>query len=428
MGFCNLKIHTDYSFLEGVSKIDEYIQTAKKLNQNSIGITDTNLHAMYKFYNQCIKNDIKPILGLEVYIKGFVSDNVYAITLYAKNDLGYRSLIRLSNISRQKKYKNKNIVDIEDILKEKENIIIILGGINSEIYDVVAKKQFNIIDDLINKYIQNFNDFYFELICFDDNREYEKIIKKYNLKCVATNDTYYDEQFKHELQEVVSIIKGTKPYKNKNLYMKSLNEILDDLSDVDLDILNEAIENTEKISNICNVNIESNQNLLPKIDANLKEIVYENAFRKYPDLTEQIKNRIDYELNIIDQMGFNSYFLIVKDIVDYAKNNDILIGPGRGSASGSIISYILGITNVDPIKYNLIFERFLNPYRVGLPDIDLDIEAYKKDKLIQYVINKYGIDNVCNIVTFTKYTEKLVENDLRSFKKSLVKNLKIFNW
>lgn len=421
--FINLKLHTDYTLLEGVAKIENYVEKAKKLGVNSIGVSDKNLSSAMKLYNICKKENINLVLGLEVYIYGINLEGKYALNIYAIGDVGYKSLIKLANLS----YLKHDILDIKDILEAK-NVIILSGGINSEIYKLIEKLDLYNAKNTLLEY-QKIPNFYLELPCFSMPKKcvekYVEFAKELNVKLVATNDTYYLEKEDASLQKIVSAIRENttvKLVKNyytvQDLYFKTENEIRQNLNFIDEKIVNEAILNTEYISKLCTFNFAKRENNLPKLNLDisegqyLKNLVYSKLSEKYEKNYSIAKKRVDTELEVIDKMGFSAYFLIVYDIVNYAKNNNIMVGPGRGSAAGCIISYILGITSVDPIKYDLMFERFLNSGRKNMPDIDLDFETTKKDKVIQYVMNKYGKDYVANIITFSTMKEKQIKKDL----------------
>lgn len=422
--FINLKLHTDYTLLEGVGKIEKYVSKAKNVGQLSIAITDKNLYSAIKAYNLCKKEKLNFILGIELYIYGMNLSGKFAITAYAIGDLGYKQLVRLATLS----YSKKGILDILD-LQGLDDLVIISGGINSEIYQSIIDLDFYNAKNTLMEYLNKFKNFYLELPCFSMPKQclqkYVDYAKELNLELVATNDTYYVEKNEFILQKVVSAIRENKTintvknyYEPQDLYFKEEIEIRKNLNDIDPDIVDKAIENTKKISDLCIFNIKKRENNLPILDLPkkdteyLKDLVYKNLEKKYSDNYLEAKKRADYELDIIDKMGFSTYFIIVYDIVKFANKNDILVGPGRGSAAGCIVSYLIGITNVDPIKYDLMFERFLNSGRKSMPDIDLDFETAKKDMVIQYVMKKYGKDHVANIITFSTMKEKQLKKDL----------------
>lgn len=427
--YINLKLHTDYTLLEGVGRIEQYVNKAKELNCTAIGLTDKNLYSCMKMYNLCKSKGINLVLGLEVYIYGVNLEGKFALNLYAIGYNGYKSLVNLASLS----YSKKGVLEISDI-KKASDIIIIAGGINSEIYGLIENLDLYNAKNTIIEYKKLFKNFYLELPSFSMIKQcrdkYIEFSRELDVELVVTNDTYYLEKEDSYLQKIVSAIRentkinSVKNYYTPNdLYFKTEDEIRNDLKDVDIEILEKAINNTEYIASICNFKFDKIKNNLPTISLDisegeyLKKLVYEKLKEIYKNNYEIAKKRCDYELEIIDKMGFSSYFLIVYDIVRYAKENNILVGPGRGSAAGCIVSYLLGITRVDPIKYNLMFERFLNSGRTSMPDIDLDFETDKKDEVIQYVMDKYGIDHVSNIITFSTMKEKNLKKDLaRVFK------------
>lgn len=421
--FVNLKLHTDYSLLEGVAKVEDYIEKAKSTESKYLGLCDNNMYATMKMYNLCKKFGLEFVAGLDLYVYGLKKEGKYVITVYAKGEAGYKDLVNLSSLS----YTKKGVVDITDINKF-ENITILLGSINSELYEFISNLEYAEAKKLIEEYKKIFNKFYLELPCFSIPKNvllfYQELALEYDLEPVAVNDTYYVEKEDYKLQKIVSAIRDNininkvqRYYKQVDLYFKSEEEILKNLQGLKKDFVIKAINNTELIAKSSSLELKFSKVRLPKLNLKisekeyLKELVYSNLEKKYAANAEA-KKRLDYELEIIDKMGFNSYFIIVYDIVNFARKNDILIGPGRGSAAGSIVAYLLDITKVDPIKYELMFERFLNIARKNLPDIDLDFETDKKEKVVQYVMEKYGQEHVANIITFSTFKEKQLYKDL----------------
>ena len=379
MNYTPLYIKTDASLLESLIKIDELIKYAKINNIKSLAITDSTMYNVIYFYNKCLENKIKPIIGLEIEI----DSKIYI--LYSKNINGYKNLIKLSTLN------NKTINDINKYSKEN---IIILQNKEDEI--------------LFNKYFENIFIGYNNI----KNNIYENSI-------YINKTLYLEKKDKPYLKYLIAINKGTLVINIEDDNNYELN--------LDTSLLN---KNNYLITDLCNIKIEKENDLLPIYNNNsyetlktncikgLKKIFGENAPIKYIE-------RLKYELSIIKKMNFCDYFLVVEDYVKYAKENDILVGPGRGSAAGSLVSYLLNITEIDPLKYNLIFERFLNPERISMPDIDIDFEDTKKDEVINYCINKYGIKKVVPIITFGTMKSKQA---IRDTSKCLDVDLKVVDY
>ena len=427
MKYINLKLHSEYSLLEGVGSLKEYVERAKDFGQEVLGITDTSLFALVKFYNICIKNDIKPLLGYEVYIRGFNSEDLFALTIFAKNNEGLKEISNLSTISYEKQKKEGLLVDIEDIQNLK-NVYILSGGIKSELTKYVKSGDYYRANIVVKELKNKFNNIYLEVVSikstFENREMYEKLCEENELEPILTSDVYYLNREDNELQKIFSAIKDGKTLstvknylEDQDLYFKESNYLENIYSK---DFYNKAMSNMEYLINNCNVEITKGKVEFPIVLENeesndreyIEKLIKENIPNKYPNMTDEISQRIKYELDVIDNMGYIKYFLIVMDFISYAKKNNIYIGAGRGSAAGSIISYILGITEVDPIKYGLIFERFLNPERISMPDIDVDIEQERRWEVIEYLKRKYGVRNVSQIITFSTFKPALALKDI----------------
>lgn len=383
MEYVALQVKTSYSILESLNHIPKLVAKAKELGYTSLAITDTkNMFGVMEFYLECKKNDIKPIIGIELKI------NDSKILLYAKNKDGYKNLIKLSTL-----ISDRELV-IDDLVKYKDNLILIMP---ISTYD----------DNIYNIYEDKF-------IGYSTKEEKEKI----NKPKVFINDVSYLEKEDYKYLDYLYMIKDGKVIGEYELnthigkYLMNGREV-ESICDI------EDIKNTINIANDCNLNIEYTPDLLPIYDKNidayeyLRNLCYKGLNKRLDgNVTTEYKNRLDYELDIINKMGFCNYFLIVWDYVKYAKFHDILVGPGRGSAAGSLVSYTLGITDIDPIKYNLLFERFLNPERVTMPDIDIDFDSEKRNEVIEYVIDKYGEKKVAGIITFNTLGAKQVIRDV----------------
>lgn len=382
--YAPLYIKTNNSILSSMIKIKELISFAKENNIKALTITDDTMYGVYDFYKECIKNDIKPIIGLVVKIKE-------EIILYAKNYEGYINLIKLSTIQ------SERTITPNDLLKYNKNIICILTNESNKYYDKIIKIYKS---DLYMSY----------------NLPSQR--KKINKPCVFMNETLYlekkDEQYINYLYAIKDGIKVSDVSLNKKNNYIIKEEMLKKLPIEDL-------ENNKKIVEQCNIEIKPLKNLLPKFDCPdnmdsytyLKKKCIDGLRKKIGDKVPKLYvERLKHELEIIKKMGFCDYFLVVSDFIEYAKNNDIYIGPGRGSAAGALVSYLTDITTIDPLKYNLLFERFLNPERVTMPDIDVDIEDTKRQLLIDYCIKKYGEKRVVPIIAFGTMKAKQAIRDV----------------
>lgn len=428
MSYSNIKLHTEYSLLEGVGSLEEYVKKAKEFNQSVLGITDTSMFAAMNFYNLCKFNDIKPIIGLEVYISGLNISGYYALTIYAKNLEGLKEISRLSTISYEKKKLNFLNVDIEDI-KECENVYILSGGVKGEINQHIFNNDYYNAKKTLNFLKEEFNsNFLFEVPLFDMTKEQRENIfmlyKECNVRPIYTNDVYYLLKEDKILQKIFSAIKENRSINAVNgdikidgVYFKEEKEILN-IYPKELEEI--CLKNQTKLCDEIDIELEYEEVEFPKVDIPkgisdrefIENLINLRLNEKYKNNIEEAKKRVEYELNIIDKMGYIKYFLIVNDFVSYAKKNNIYVGPGRGSAAGSIISYLLGITEIDPLKYGLIFERFLNPQRISMPDIDVDIEQERRGDLIEYIKDKYSANNVSQIITFSTFKPALALKDI----------------
>lgn len=359
-----LKITTDYSILKSLIKIDDLITFLNEKKISSCGICDENLYGSFEFYNKCLKNNIKPIIGLSIKL------NNNFLYLYAINYQGYKNLLKINTI------KETREITIEDLLKYKDNILIIIPYKSIDLYKVLS---------------------FYNYVYLGYSNLYEK-----NNSLLLSNNIVYIKDLRALKEEDTKYLK----------YLSLLNK-----EEIDNEYFYEDnINDTGKISEIVNlidIKIPSGNKYIPKYTNDsakfLEDLAYKGLNKRLKGkITTTYKNRLDYELAIIKKMGFVDYFLIVYDYVLYAKKNSILVGPGRGSAAGSLISYVLGIIDIDPLKYNLLFERFLNPERITMPDIDIDFDATKRDVVINYVKEKYGQDKVALGITFNTLKSKLV--------------------
>ncbi len=426
--FTHLHVHTEYSLLDGSSRIKNLIKRTKELNMDSIAITDHGaMFGVIDFYKEAKAQGIKPILGCEVYIASRrledkepgIDQNQSHLVLLAKNQKGYDNLKVIVSQGYIRGFYYKPRVDRELLAKYSEGIICLSACIAGEIPQAILNNNKKLAQELIVEYQEIFGkeNFYLELQNhglaeqIELNHQLISIAKEMDVPLVATNDVHYikkEDAIAHDI--LLCIQTGTNveeedrmKFPGEEFYLKSPEEMEGLFGQVP-----EAIENTKKIASQCNVDIEFNKTHLPKYDVPnneistsfLKKLCIEGLKKKYPILEDNILERLNHELTIINQMGYEDYFLIVWDFIKYAKDNKIMVGPGRGSAAGSLVSYALDITTIDPLKYNLIFERFLNPDRISMPDIDIDFCYERRGEVIEYVIGKYGEDRVAQIITF----------------------------
>ena len=382
MDYVSLQVKTSYSILNSLNNIPSLISLAKEYGYNSLAITDhNNMFGVMEFYLECKKNNIKPIIGLELNYED------KEILLYAKNNDGYKNLIKLSTIVSERS------ITKDDLIKYKNHLILVIPFLY---YD----------KDIIDIY----SDYY---VGYNNIKDKELISDKK----VFINDVSYLRKEDYYYLDYLYMIKEGKVLGEYELGLKKGKHLYsnDELSFLD----EEDINNIKEIVNDCNVEIGYTKDLLPVYDKDIDEFEYLSILcnkglkrRLKDNVTKVYQDRLDYELKIIKQMGFCNYFLVVWDYVKYAKLNNILVGPGRGSAAGSLVSYTLGITDIDPNEYDLLFERFLNPERVTMPDIDIDFDAEKRDEVINYVTNKYGEKKVAGIITFNTLGAKQVIRDV----------------
>ncbi|MCD8198883.1 MAG: DNA polymerase III subunit alpha [Phascolarctobacterium sp.] len=424
--FTHLHVHTQYSLLDGACRIGDLISHAKELGMDSIAITDHGvMYGVVEFYQQAMKEGIKPIIGCEIYVAtGSHLDKsnreMHHLTLLAENDEGYHNLMKIVSAGMIEGFYYKPRVDKDILRTYSKGIICLSGCIAGEIAKLIWQR-----DDLdgacrcIEEYIDIFGrDNYFLEIQNHDlpeehktNSALKQLAKRYGLGLVATNDLHYVRQQDAEAQDMLLCIQtlstvddpGRMRFANDKFYLKSYEEMEELFSDC-----TEALENTQKIAERCNVKLEFGHLLLPEFNvpegfdaaSYLRHLCVENLKKRYAAADKTVTDRLEFELSIINQMGYDCYFLIVWDFIKYCREHDIPVGPGRGSAAGSIVAYLLEITNIDPLKYNLLFERFLNPERVSMPDIDTDFCYLKRNEVLDYVTKRYGKDRVAQIVTF----------------------------
>lgn len=425
--FVHLHVHTQYSILDGASEIKALFKKAKEYEMPAVAITDHgNMYGVIQFCQEAKKQGIKPIIGCEVYVaegsrhekKGREDRSGFHLILLAKNFTGYQNLIKLCSIGFLEGFYYTPRIDKELLQQYHEGLIACSACLGGEIPYSILNLGEEKAEKVILEYVEIFgNDFYLELqrLGIEDqktvNNSLIQFSKKLNIPLVATNDAHFINAGDAQGHDILVCLNTGKDYNNPNRmkytgqeYFKSPAEMAELFADVP-----QALENTLKIAEQIEVFDITRDVLLPVFplpegftneDEYLKHLTFEGATKLYPEITEELETRLTYELNTIKRMGFAGYFLIVQDFVNYAKNNGVIVGPGRGSAAGSAVAFCIGITNVDPIKYELLFERFLNPDRISMPDIDIDFDDNGREKVLQYVIDKYGKDKVAQIVTF----------------------------
>lgn len=438
--FVHLHVHTEYSLLDGASRIESLVKRVKELGMSSIAITDHGvMYGVIDFYKQAQKYGIKPIIGCEVYVapsSRFIKNAVegeayYHLVLLAENQTGYRNLIKLVSAANLEGFYYKPRVDKEILKQYHEGLICLSACLAGEIPSYILKDDISGAKQAVEEYIEIFGKENFFLELQDHNlpeqkkvnAELIKLARQYGIELVATNDIHYIDKKDAEAQDVLLCIQMGKTvddekrmkFPNDEFYLKSQAEM-----ERLFEHCPKAINNTNVIAERCNVKFEFGKFLLPEFEVPgnmtdsqyLEKLCMDNINEKYPHNFSEAKKRLDYELSVIKQMGYCSYFLIVWDFVNYARNNEIPVGPGRGSAAGSIVAYLLGITNIDPLKYGLLFERFLNPERVSMPDIDTDFCFEKRQKVLEYIISRYGEDKVSQIITFGTMAAKAAIRDV----------------
>lgn len=441
LGFVHLHIHSEYSLLDGANRIKDLPVRAKELGMNAIAITDHGvMFGAIDFYKACKANGVKPIIGCEVYVaprgrkdkEPKIDEKYNHLILLAKNNEGYKNLAKLVSLGFIEGFYYKPRIDKEILEKYHEGIICLSACLAGEVNQAIlnnnieeAKKVALWFKNLFGEdyYLEVQNNGIKEQVLV--NQKLVDLSRELNIPLVATNDAHYlkkEDAYNHEV--LLCIQTGKKMtdedrmrFDTDELYVKSPEEMIEYFKSIP-----EAIENTVKIAEKCNVEFEFGHTILPNYDVPeqysthydyLESLTQAGLAKRYgQNITKEIQDRAQYELSVIKKMGYVDYFLIVWDYINYAKTHNIPVGPGRGSGAGSIVAYSIGITDIDPIKYNLIFERFLNPERISMPDFDVDFCYEKRDKVIEYVCDKYGKENVSQIITFGTMSARMVIRDV----------------
>ena len=429
MAFAHLHVHTEYSLLDGASRVKELIRRTKELGMDSVAITDHGvMYGAVRFYKEAKAQGIHPVIGCEVYLApGMRQERAevdgtryYHLILLAENETGYRNLVELISLANIEGYYYKPRIDKELLRQYHEGVIALSACVAGEIPQAILRGNNERAEALIAEYVEIFGQDNFFLEIQDHglpeektvNRALRELAKKYDIGLVATNDVHYVHADDSEFHDILLCVQTGRTindpdrmrFSGPDYYLKSEEEMAALFADYP-----EALENTAKIAARCQVDFTFGELQLPfyplpehfeSDDAYLRALCEERLFSRYADVTDEIRTRLDYELDVIHGMGYASYFLIVWDFINYARGHGVEVGPGRGSAAGSIVAYLLGITNIDPLRYALLFERFLNPERVSMPDIDIDFDDINRGRVISYVKERYGEDHVAQIATF----------------------------
>ena len=441
MSFTHLHVHTEYSLLDGSNKIKEYVSRVKELGMNSAAITDHGvMYGVIDFYKAARAAGIKPVLGCEVYVApgsrfdrelSHGDDRYYHLVLLAENNKGYQNLMKIVSKGFVEGYYYKPRVDMEVLETYHEGIIALSACLAGEVQRYLVRGLYEEAKETAYKYEKCFGKGNFFLELQDHGIPEQKTVnaglmrmsQETGIELVATNDVHYTYAEDAEPHDILLCLQTGKKLSDENrmryeggqYFVKSEEEMR-----ALFPYAAQAIDNTQKIADRCNVEIEFGVTKLPHFDVPegydswtyLNKLCHEGLVRRYPDKHEELLPKLDYELSVIQKMGYVDYFLIVWDFINYARTHGIPVGPGRGSAAGSLVSYTTGITNIDPIRYNLLFERFLNPERVTMPDIDIDFCYERRSEVIDYVIEKYGKDCVTQIVTFGTLAARGVIRDV----------------
>ncbi|WP_018702481.1 DNA polymerase III subunit alpha [Anaeromusa acidaminophila] len=438
--FTHLHVHTEYSLLDGASRIKNLVARAKELGMTSLAITDHGtMYGVVDFYKEAKKQGIHPVIGCEVYVaprsrqeKASVDgEYAYHLVLLAENEVGYRNLVELVSKGYCEGFYYKPRIDHEILATYKEGIIALSACLAGEIPAALLRGQEEKAESLAREYLELFGPEHFYMELQDHGMPEQKelnpllaaLAAKLGISLVATNDLHYVEKKDSESHDVLMCIQmgktvdeeGRMRFPSDEFYLKSGEEMA-----ALFNAYPAALANTCRIAERCQVDFDFEHFHLPQFplpegttaDAYLAQLCEERLPRRYAEETAEVRERLQYELGVIKQMGYSSYFLIVWDFINYAKEQKIAVGPGRGSAAGSIVAFLLGITDIDPLRYGLLFERFLNPERVSMPDIDIDFCYVRRGEVIDYVSRRYGSDRVAQIITFGTMAAKAAIRDV----------------
>ncbi len=454
MGFTHLHVHTQYSILDGASSIPSLMKKAKEDEMKAIAITDHgNLFGAKEFCNEAKSHGIKPIIGCEVYVarrsrfKNTAKEDRggYHLILLAKNHTGYRNLVKLVSIGWIEGHYYKPRIDKEILKEYREGLIVSTACLGGDVPQQILNESESGLEASLAYYLETFgDDFYLELQrhptgdpIFDNdtlakqqkvNSRLMEIALDKGIKLIATNDVHFVNQEDAEAHDrLICLNTGkdlddpTRMRYTKQEWFKTREEMAALYADIP-----QALENTQEIADKVEYYDLNHDPIMPDFpipdefkdaDEYLHHLTMEGARNRYGEITEELQARIDYELGVIKKMGFPGYFLIVQDFLDAARKMDVSVGPGRGSAAGSVVAYCNRITDIDPIKYDLLFERFLNPDRISMPDIDIDFDEDGREDVLRYVVNKYGKDKVAHIITFGTMAAKMAIRDVARIEK-----------
>jgi len=441
--FSHLHCHTQYSLLDGAAGIEPLIESAERRDIPAVAITDHgNLYGVPEFYTTAQKSDVQPIIGCEFYltpsgIQDQSDPTRYHQVLLAKNQTGYENLMQLSSTSFLEGFYYKPRIDLDLLRKHHEGLVATTCCLQGQVPQMILNQGEAAAQEKFEEYLDIFGDDYYIEIQdhdIDDQHTVNEVLlewaRAYDVEVLATNDVHYVNQQDHEAQDILLCLQTGDDYNDPNrmrfsndqFYLKDSGGMMEALTGIPEEFQREALVNTNKVADKCAFDLPMGDLLMPHypipdgfedMDGYLRHLTFERAKERYGDpLPQTVVNRLNHELGIIADEGYSGYFLIVQDFTDAARELDVRVGPGRGSAAGSCVSYCLGITNVDPLEYDLLFERFLNPERVSMPDIDIDFDDRGREKVIDYVVEKYGQENVCQIVTFGTMGAKTAVRDV----------------
>jgi len=439
--FVHLHVHTQYSILDGAAGIEGLLKRAHDLDMKALAITDHgNLYGVLKFFEMAREQGIKPIIGCETYVarrgchnrSAKIDRSGFHLILLAKNMTGYKNLSKLSSIGfRKENFYYTPRIDKDLLRQYHEGLIAGSACLGGEIPSTILNHGEEKAGEVLQEYLDIFgDDFYLELMDhgLPEQKTVNKVLlrlaRKYHVKCIATNDVHFINPDDYEAHHILICLNTGKDAESEDAmqytgqeYLKSEEEMAYLFTDT-LEALHNTMEIVDKVEDY---DFTTNKIILPHFplpdsfsneDEYLRHLTFKGAEKRYPELTDDIRRRLDYELSEISKMGFSGYFLIVQDFINAARERGVMVGPGRGSAAGSAVAYCTGITNIDPIRYNLLFERFLNPERITMPDIDIDFDDEGRERVLKYVADKYGEDKVAQIVTFGTMAARLSIRDV----------------
>ena len=441
--FSHLHCHTQYSLLDGAARIKTLVERAAELELAGIAVTDHgNLFGVPEFYFKAKDAGLKPVIGCEFYLSpGSMNDRSdrtrYHQVLFARNEEGYRNLMRLSSLSYSEGYYYKPRIDREALRRHRAGLLATTCCLQGEVPQAILQRGEEAARPIFEAWLDLFGeDYYIEIQDhgIEDQKRCNAVLlrwsREYGVKLIATNDVHYVHQADAHAQDVLLCLQTGKDlqdpnrmrFENDQFFLKSADEMRTALSDLEPHTREEALRNTREVVEKCELELSTGRLLMPHypipaafgtdMDAYLRHLVYERARSRYPEMPSEVVERLDFELEVIKTMGYAGYFLIVQDFTTAARELGVSVGPGRGSAAGSAVAYCLGITNIDPLAYDLLFERFLNPERVSMPDIDIDFDDRGRGRVIDYVVQKYGRESVCQIITFGTMGARSVIRDV----------------